>query len=76
VSAAGFHLEVRVDEIIVTLSGTNYLAVYYKSDNSPRLLARHFPKKNDDRSLMGQSEFLAMAWKLANDKARAIGWIV
>jgi len=25
---------------------------------------------------MKQSEFLAKAWRLANDKARELGWIV
>jgi hypothetical protein len=31
----------------------------------------------DDRRIeMRKSEFLAKAWKLANDKARELGWIV
>jgi hypothetical protein len=68
--------QVRDDEIIVTLPATSYAVTYYKPDNSPRLLARNFPKENDRRSSMSQSEFLARAWKLANDKARELGWIV
>lgn len=42
----------------------------------PGLLAKNFPTKNDSRVPMTQAEFLEWAWKLANDKARALGWNV
>ena len=64
------------DEIIVALAGTSYAVTYYKAHNSPQLLARNFPRENDKRTSMSQSEFLTRAWKLANDKARKLGWIV
>lgn len=32
-----FEIEVRDDEIIVTLPGTNYTVTYYKPANSPQL---------------------------------------
>ena len=40
------------------------------------LLAKNFPKSDDGRVPLAQAEFLARAWKLANDKARELGWIV
>jgi hypothetical protein len=70
------HLEVRNDDIIVSLPGTSYTVTYYKPANSPQLLGRNFPKKDDSRVPMTQAEFLGRAWKLANDRARELGWIV
>jgi hypothetical protein len=40
------------------------------------LLAKDIVNKNDPRIQMTAAEFLAKAWKLANDKARELGWIV
>jgi hypothetical protein len=71
-------LEVRIidDEIVVTLPGTNYSVTYYKMIGSPGLMAKRITDKDDPRSpQMSVSDFLAKAWKLANDKARELGWI-
>jgi hypothetical protein len=68
-------VQVIDDEIIVSLPGYSYSVVYYKPDNSPQLLARRFPDRDDLRIEMKQSEFLAEAWRLANEKARKLGWI-
>jgi hypothetical protein len=68
-------LDVVDDEIIVTLPFTDYTVTYYKPANSPQLLAKNFPREDDRRIPMSQSEFLARAWKAANDKARELGWI-
>ena len=77
IDAWGFlHTEVRDDEIIVALPGTTYTVTYYKPENSPQLLAKNFPTMDDGRVPMTQAEFLTRAWKLANDKARELGWIV
>src|SRR6476619_4299980 len=70
------HVEVLEDEIIITLPFTNYTVTYYKPASSPGLLAKNFPTKDDSRAPMTQAEFLERAWKRANDKARAFGWIV
>ncbi|MGB6196297.1 MAG: hypothetical protein WBF49_08160 [Methyloceanibacter sp.] len=69
-------VEVWDDEIVITLPFTDYTVTYYKSANSPGLLAKNFPKSDDGRVPLTQAEFLARAWKLANDKARELGWIV
>ena len=69
-------IDVRQGEIIVTLPGTRYAVTYYKPANSAQLLAKNFPHKRDDHSPKSNAEFLAHAWKLANYKARELGWIV
>jgi hypothetical protein len=69
------HLEVRHGNIIVALPGTTYTVTYHKPTNSPQLLAKNFPRKDDGRVPLTSAEFLTRAWKLANDKARELGWI-
>jgi hypothetical protein len=69
-------VHVKVGEIIVTLPSSDYTVTYYKPANSKGLLAKNFPKKDDGRVLLTQAEFLALALRLANDKARELGWIV
>ena len=44
-------------------------------EESPRLLAKNFPRKEDRRVSMTLADFLTAAYKLANDKARELGWI-
>jgi hypothetical protein len=39
-------------------------------------MARRITDRDDPRVAMTLSEFIAAAWKLANDKARELGWIV
>jgi hypothetical protein len=70
------HIDVVDDEIIITLPFTHYTVTYYKSANSPGLLAKNFPKKDDSCVPLTQAEFLVRAWRAANDKARELGWIV
>jgi hypothetical protein len=69
------HIDVVDDEIIVTLPFTIYTVTYYKPPNSPQLLAKNFPSKDDPRVPLSQAEFLARAWRVATDKARELGWI-
>ena len=49
---------------------------YYKPASSPQLLAKRFPNREDRFVVMARSDFLVRAWRLANDKARELGWIV
>jgi hypothetical protein len=67
-------IEVVDDEIVVSLPKSQLSVTYYKPDNLPGL-AKRMMEKYDPRTPMTMSEFLAKAWKLANDKAREIGWI-
>lgn len=63
------------DGLIVSLPGSFYSVTYYKPEKSPQLLAKRIPDKDDLRIAMTLSEFLAKAWRLANDKSRELGWI-
>ena len=74
-SRSDFDLSVNADEIVVTVPFTSYTVTYYKPDNSPQLLASKFPSKDDSSVPMTQAEFLAQAWRLANAKARELGWV-
>jgi hypothetical protein len=71
-------LDVQVfgNDILVTLIGTNYSVTYFRRKGSSGLFAKHIADKDDPRVPMTGAEFLAKAWKLANDKARELGWIV
>ena len=72
---ADLRVQVIDDEVIVTRPGSSYPVTYYKLENSPQLLAKRIAD-HDDRFPMTAAEFLAQAWRLANDKARELGWIV
>jgi hypothetical protein len=70
-------LRVRVvdDEIIVTLPGSRYSVIYYPPETHPSCSPRPFPTRTIYIA-MTVSEFLAKAWRLANDKAKEVGWII
>jgi hypothetical protein len=71
--------EIRVavqgSEIEVSASGTDYVVKYYRCANSPQLLVKRFPRKEDMGVAMTLADFLTAAYKLANDKARQLRWI-
>ena len=62
-------------EIVVSASGTDYVVKYYKPANSPQLLVKRFPRKEDMGVSMTLADFLTAAHKLANNKARQLRWI-
>lgn len=72
---ADIYLDVRGGDIIVDLPGTSYTVTYHKPAVSRQLLAAYPPAKDDARTRLTQTQFLARAWRLANDKARELGWI-
>ena len=67
---------VQRGEVIITLPGTNYSVTYFKPNGSFGLLAKDMVKEDDLRLPMTAGQFLAKAWKLANEKARELGWII
>jgi hypothetical protein len=64
------------NEIVVVLPGSIYTVTYFKRRDSYCLLAKNIATKDDPRIPMTAAEFLAKAWKAANEKARELGWIV
>ena len=69
-------LHVIDGDIVVTLPWTDYTVTYFKPERSPQLLAKDISARDDPRLPMTGAEFLAKAWRLANDKARELGRIV
>ena len=69
-------LEVQDGNITICLPGSSYSVTYYKPKKSPQLLAKYIVGDDNPRAAMAHSEFLAAAWRLANHKARELGWIV
>ena len=70
-------VEVQGDDIIVTLPGPSYVVTYYRAAAFPQqLLTKSHSGREAQGAPMTQAEFLARAWKAANDKARELGWIV
>jgi hypothetical protein len=67
-------VEVEDDSIIVTLPGTTFRVIYRKPDEGSGLVA--FGVRGDEDAGVSQIDFLARAWRVANDKARELGWIV
>jgi len=59
---------VRGEELIVSLQGDEFCAVYHKPTNQPQLILKRRTQTDD-------YVILARAWKAANDKARELGWI-
>jgi hypothetical protein len=68
-------LEVQDGNITISLPGSSYSVTYYKPKQSPQLLAKSIVGDDDPRVAMNHSEFLVAAWRLANLKARELGWI-
>ena len=68
-------IRVKAKELVVTLPGSDYAVTYFKRDGSPGLLAKNIVQKDDPRLSQTAAQFLAKAWKLANQKATELGWI-
>ena len=68
-------LDVAGDEILVTLRGTSYAVTYLKRGGAQCLLAKDFRQDDDPCITVTSAEFLEVAWKVAVDKARKLGWI-
>jgi hypothetical protein len=68
--------EVQNGYLIVRVPGTSYIVMFHKPANSPQLLAKNCPIKDDHRAPMSLAQFLSSAWQPTNDKARELMWIV
>ena len=74
---SALHVEVLDDEIVITLPGTSYAVTYYRATAFPQqLLTKSHSGGKDHDPPMTHAEFHGRAWRLANDKARELGWIV
>jgi hypothetical protein len=70
------HVEVRDGDIVVTMPGTSFRAVYRKPHRAPARATKLDSFQNQKGGPITRVEFLARARKLANTKARKLRWIV
>ena len=68
-------VEVRDQDLVVTMPGTSLRIVYRKPRWGSQLVARLDYFQDQQRGPITRAEFLARALKAANDKARELGWI-
>jgi hypothetical protein len=54
-------VEMQGGEIVVTASNIDYVVTYHKPANSPQLLAKSYPRKEDRRVSMTLAQFLTDA---------------
>ena len=66
---SALHVEVLDDEFVITMPGTSYKVTFRKLAGGPGLSASHKIRDDPDTPIT-RSEFLARAWRVANDKAR------
>ena len=67
-------VDVQGPDIFVAMRGTCF-RVKYRKQEAPWLIAREYGP-DDPGALVTLSEFRALAWAAANNKARELGWIV
>ena len=70
------HVEIRAQDIVVTMPGTSLRVVYRKPHHGSQLAARLDYFQSQQKGPITRAEFMAKALKLANHKARELGWIV
>ena len=70
----GLIAELEGSDIIVTMPETIFMVAYRMRDDVPELAA-HFVQDDEDGPI-SRGQFLARSWRVANDKARELGWIV
>jgi hypothetical protein len=75
-TGADLQIEVRGQDIIVTMPETSFRVVYRKPNRGSQLVTKLDYFQHDQKGPITRAQFLARAWKLANDKARERGWIV
>jgi hypothetical protein len=69
-------VEVSGADLVVTLPGTGCRIAYTKSEDN-KLIASSFSASRvpEEKRKITFPQFLALAWRAANDKAKEIGWI-
>ena len=70
----GLIAELEGSDIIVTMPETIFMVAYRLRDDVPELVANFV--QDDEDGPISRAQFLARSWRVANDKARELGWIV
>jgi len=66
-------IEVQGADILVAMRGTCF-RVKYRKQEAPWLSVQEYGPDDPDATIT-LSEFRALAWAAANDKARELGWL-
>ena len=69
-------VETRGDTIVVIMRGTSYRVRYRRPNSGRQLVAFQLPKSDDPLAGITSAHFMKLAWRIATDKARELGWIV
>jgi hypothetical protein len=69
------HIDVKGDELVVTMPGSTFRVVYRKPNRGAQLVSKLNYFQDEQKGLITRAEFIALALRLANDKARELGWI-
>jgi len=65
--------EVQNGYVVVRVPGTNYTVLFHKPANSPQLLAKNCPIKDDHRAPMSLAQFLSSAGQLITKRGSLAG---
>ena len=69
------HVELRDQDLLITMPGTS-LRVVYQKPNRDRLVPRLDYFQREQKGPITRLQFLVRARKIADEKARELGWIV
>jgi hypothetical protein len=70
-------IETHGNNIVVGMPGTSYRVRYRRpnSNSSRQLVAHQLPMGDDPSAPITSAQFMSLAWRIATDKARKLGWI-
>jgi hypothetical protein len=79
VEAVGMSKDVLIEtygnNIVVGMPGTAYRVRYRRPNSGRQLIAHQLPMGDDPSAPITSAQFMSLAWRIATDKARKLGWI-
>ena len=68
-------IETHGNNIVVAMPGTSYRVRYRRPNGGGRqLVAYQLPKADDPLAGITSANFMKLAWRIATEKARELGW--
>jgi hypothetical protein len=71
----GILIEIHGNNIVVGMPGTSYRVRYRRPNSGRQLVAYQLPRADDPSAPITGAQFMSLAWRIATDKARKLGWI-
>jgi hypothetical protein len=68
-------VETRGKNIVVGMPGTTYRILYRKPNTGRQLVAYRLPMEDDPSAAINSQQFMALAWRIATNRAKQLGWI-